>query len=437
MQLSAMTFSYAPGSLDAICHDIAQQGFHLIDLAVGSKHQVDLLSAAMYPKDEAAWVRKVLATYHLEVSEVFLLRFTPPMIRRRMDQHNIHQEFFNKFVEFCYEIGAKSIMMSPGKMDDELGEQASRQLALDELRFQVDACAAKGLELNIEPHWHSLAESPETAQWFCEQIPGLGLTLDYSHFIAQGYSQDEIEPLHTRTRHMHARQAKKDATNATYPEGTIDFHRIMQKLKKDAWDGVICLEYNPALIEDAPGEIERLAQELATYLPEPNNYMQSPPESAKTTWSRIVFDPQWCRTCKLCEMVCSIYHEGEANPALARINIAFNVMQVTDPIKGTVCSQCPDAPCLLACPVGAMSRNEKTGAVVIDPELCIGCMACRRACPWDVPKRYPNQRIAFKCDLCGDREGGPLCVERCPLSGKALRYVQTQEENIIGIKVIA
>ena len=40
--------------------------------------------------------------------------------------------------------------------------------------------------------------------------------------------------------------------------------------------------------------------------------------------SRIVFDAQWCRTCKVCEVVCSISKEGQARPSLARINIFFD-----------------------------------------------------------------------------------------------------------------
>jgi Fe-S-cluster-containing dehydrogenase component len=69
-----------------------------------------------------------------------------------------------------------------------------------------------------------------------------------------------------------------------------------------------------------------------------------------------------------------------------------------------------------------MSRDERTGAVLVREKRCIGCMLCRDACPWDVPKRHPERRLALKCDLCVDRAEGPLCVEMCPLSGKALRY---------------
>jgi len=137
---------------------------------------------------------------------------------------------------------------------------------------------------------------------------------------------------------------------------------------------------------------------------------------------RLVFDPNWCRTCKVCEMSCSIAKEGKSQPALARMNVFFDEFKEEDPVTAMICFQCEDAPCMEACPENAMTRDARTGAVVIDETKCTGCMRCRRACPWDVPKLNREKRVAVKCDLCYDREDGPVCVNACPLKGKALRY---------------
>ena len=153
-------------------------------------------------------------------------------------------------------------------------------------------------------------------------------------------------------------------------------------------------------------------------------------EPPSRTRGRIVYDPQWCRTCKVCEAMCSIAKEGAAHPALARINITFDEFQEKDPISATICAQCEDAPCIDACPTEAMVEGPRTGAVLVDEERCIGCMKCRKACPWDVPKRHPERKVAIKCNLCGEREA-PLCVAMCPLSGKALRY-EPREKSATG-----
>jgi Fe-S-cluster-containing dehydrogenase component len=132
----------------------------------------------------------------------------------------------------------------------------------------------------------------------------------------------------------------------------------------------------------------------------------------------------------VCEVACSIGKEGVAQPALARINVFFDEFQEEDPISVTICFQCADAPCIQACPKDALSRDERTGAVLVNDQRCIGCTLCRKACPWDVPKRHPDRKLILKCDLCVDRADGPLCVEMCPLSGKALRYEAPSTQEI-------
>jgi anaerobic dimethyl sulfoxide reductase subunit B (iron-sulfur subunit) len=85
------------------------------------------------------------------------------------------------------------------------------------------------------------------------------------------------------------------------------------------------------------------------------------------------------------------------------------------------CMHCEDAPCLMACPTGAIGREPGTRVVRVDPELCIGCHSCSIACPFGVP-RFSADGTMQKCDLCSARiENGlePACVRVCPT--KALR----------------
>lgn len=98
------------------------------------------------------------------------------------------------------------------------------------------------------------------------------------------------------------------------------------------------------------------------------------------------------------------------------------------------CRHCEDAPCVNACPNGAVSYREKS--VQIDQSRCVGCKSCMLACPYGAinvvtvpaPKLYGNAdnpktvaAQARKCDLCLGRENGPACVSNCPT--KALRVM--------------
>jgi len=145
---------------------------------------------------------------------------------------------------------------------------------------------------------------------------------------------------------------------------------------------------------------------------------------------KLAFCHDACRACRACEMACALSREGSVSPSLACINIALNEFATDAVVTARFCLQCVDAPCIDACPVKAMARHPRTGAVMIDAETCIGCMRCAKACPWAIPKRHPDHRLAIKCDLCSDIPTGPACVQFCPLAGEALAVTSLHEKEI-------
>ena len=123
-----------------------------------------------------------------------------------------------------------------------------------------------------------------------------------------------------------------------------------------------------------------------------------------------------CAGCGVCEVICSLYHEGALGSALARSRIVRNPF--TAEHIHTTCQQCFSPSCYFACPLKdkAMCIDQTTGTAYVDEDECTGCGICVGACPFDPPRIKINKdkNVAFKCDLCRGREGGPICVEYCP-----------------------
>lgn len=82
-----------------------------------------------------------------------------------------------------------------------------------------------------------------------------------------------------------------------------------------------------------------------------------------------------------------------------------------------VCKHCANAPCLEACPTGAIIRTEYD-TVYVQQDICNGCGYCIVACPFGVIARdEQGDRQAHKCTLCYDRlKDGmePACAQACP-----------------------
>ena len=86
------------------------------------------------------------------------------------------------------------------------------------------------------------------------------------------------------------------------------------------------------------------------------------------------------------------------------------------------CMHCDDAPCVMTCPTGAITRGEDTRLVEADNTKCIGCHSCVMSCPFGAPKFGEDGKME-KCNGCSIRVANgliPACVRICPT--KALKY---------------
>lgn len=134
----------------------------------------------------------------------------------------------------------------------------------------------------------------------------------------------------------------------------------------------------------------------------------------------ISIDPLKCVGCHNCQLACSFKNIGDFDlmESKIRVNIFLDDMLCVP----MTCVHCKEAFCMDICPSGAIQRDEKTGAVTIDHQVCVGCKMCMLACPFGNIYYRDQGQICYKCDLCG---GEPNCVKFC-ISG-ALQYVEEED----------
>lgn len=170
-------------------------------------------------------------------------------------------------------------------------------------------------------------------------------------------------------------------------------------------------------------------------------------------YTMILVDYSKCTGCRICETVCAAHNHpvtidgeqlpGAGNPHLSNIKVHPFNPEVDVP---AVCAMCPDNPCIEACPVDpdpttgrrALYRHPETGAIVHDPERCIGCGSCAEACRVGVIVPHPETNQPERmCTLCG---GDPQCVKQCPYGAlshvtvdTSARFYGLRPEQVAGV----
>ncbi len=143
--------------------------------------------------------------------------------------------------------------------------------------------------------------------------------------------------------------------------------------------------------------------------------MNPPDDGKKYGW---FVDTRRCFGCHGCEVSCksendvplgnyirqTFYQDVGEYPQVARMFLPM------------ACQHCEDAPCLKACPCGALHK-ESGGTVAIDYNVCCGHGTCVEVCPYGAIYMDPVAKQAVKCHNCYHRtEEGlePACVPTCP-----------------------
>ena len=96
----------------------------------------------------------------------------------------------------------------------------------------------EGLVLSVETHSKSLTADPAAALALCKAIPGLGLTLDPSHYVQGPYKVMDVDALYHYVQNIHLRDTGKrpGEFQVRVGQGEIEYNRVVNQLTRHGYD---------------------------------------------------------------------------------------------------------------------------------------------------------------------------------------------------------
>lgn len=170
---------------------------------------------------------------------------------------------------------------------------------------------------------------------------------------------------------------------------------------------------------NAQSHAAQTATETSEDLFQPQEYwqdrMKAPDDGKKYGW---FIDTRRCFGCHGCEVACKAENDVPLGNFIRQtfFKDVGEYPKVARMFLPMACQHCEDAPCIKACPCGALGKSSG-GSVTVDYEKCCGHGTCVEVCPYGAIYIDPVANQAVKCHNCYhrlDQGMEPACAATCP-----------------------
>ena len=111
---------------------------------------------------------------------------------------------------------------------------------IERLQRLVAIASREGVLVGVKTLTGSITQDPDTAVVLCDNVKGLGITLDPSHFVYGPHAGGNYDQVMKHTINVHLRDTSKDKLQVRVGQGEIEYGRLITQLGK--------VRYNRALV---------------------------------------------------------------------------------------------------------------------------------------------------------------------------------------------
>jgi sugar phosphate isomerase/epimerase len=173
------------------------------------------------------------------------------------------EEYYRQFAAICKLAKATKVVavcVPAGELGTPFNEEVER------LRELVAIASFEGVLVGVKTETGRVTEDPDTTKVLCDNVKGLGVTLDPSHFIfgpRQGGGFDQILKY---VIHVHLRDTTKDALQVRVGQGQVEYGRLINQLNKVNYKRALSVHIAPMEEIDHNAEMRKMRLLLESLL---------------------------------------------------------------------------------------------------------------------------------------------------------------------------
>ncbi len=172
-------------------------------------------------------------------------------------------ELYDRFEAACRlakSLGIVTIVVE----SSELGTPFNGEI--ERLRKMVAIASGLGAVVGVKTTAERMTQDAETTASLCRNVPGLGVTLDPSHFIFGHKKPASWESILKYVCHVHLRDTKADAFQVRIGQGGVEYGRLVAQLHRVGYKRALCAHLPPLEGVDQVAELRKMRLLLESLL---------------------------------------------------------------------------------------------------------------------------------------------------------------------------
>ncbi|QDU95537.1 sugar phosphate isomerase/epimerase family protein [Lignipirellula cremea] len=227
MIVSASTRCFEDLSLEDACARLLDLEYSSVEITLNED------STQVKPSEVAADLESAIARCH------------NPM-RLNVTAYDINitaegDEYYEQFTA-CVKLAKATKVVTVTVPSAELGTPFNEEV--ERLRRLVAIAAMEGVRVGMKSQIGRLTQDIDTVAVLCDNVQGLGLTLDPSHYIVGPHQGRAIDKIIKYVFHVHLRDTSPDQLQVRVGQGEIEYTKLVHQLEK--------VRYSRALSVDMP-----------------------------------------------------------------------------------------------------------------------------------------------------------------------------------------